>query len=121
METSSYILVGCVAMAGYSLPSIVAFIRQHPATPRITALNLCLGWTVIGWIAAFFWATTSRHHHRYRLMTVSARADQPESSAIRAVTRPCASVPRQPGLTAHAGPRIPLCDGASHPVGPTTR
>ena len=104
-------------MAGYALPSIVAFIRQHPATPRITALNLCLGWTVIGWIAAFFWATTSRRHYRYRLMTVSARAAQPKSSAPETVTRPSGSVPQHPGLVALDRSPMALGEGSSHPAG----
>lgn len=38
----------------YLLPSIAA--RGHPRFARILIVNLFLGWTVIGWILAMFWA-----------------------------------------------------------------
>ncbi len=42
----------------YFVPSIVAYFRSHHNTMAIGALNLLLGWTVIGWIAAMVWALT---------------------------------------------------------------
>jgi hypothetical protein len=117
METSSYVMAGCVAIVGYALPAMVAFIRQHPATPRITALNLCLGWTVIGWVAAFFWATTSRRHYRYRLMTVTSGAPQSTGSAHKAVNRPADSIPLHPGLTPPDNARPYADDATSPPAG----
>jgi hypothetical protein len=40
----------------YFLPAIVAAYRHHPSANAITALNLLLGWTLIGWVAALVWA-----------------------------------------------------------------
>lgn len=43
----------------YFIPGIVASNRGHVNATAITALNLLLGWTLIGWILALVWALTS--------------------------------------------------------------
>ena len=43
----------------YFIPSIVASRRKHPNSTPIMVLNLFLGWTVIGWVAALIWSLTS--------------------------------------------------------------
>jgi uncharacterized membrane protein len=40
----------------YFAPSIVAWERKHYSEGTIFLLNLCLGWTVIGWFVCLFWA-----------------------------------------------------------------
>jgi len=45
-----------LAVAGYFLPFLVADHRKHKNLPAIFALNLLLGWTGVGWIAAAVWA-----------------------------------------------------------------
>jgi hypothetical protein len=40
----------------YFIPSFAANYRGHPSMGQIFLLNLLLGWTVIGWLAAFVWA-----------------------------------------------------------------
>jgi hypothetical protein len=47
-------------IAAYMLPSIVAHARQQPNLAAILALNVLLGWTVIGWVIALVWALTVR-------------------------------------------------------------
>jgi len=42
----------------YFVPSIIAFVRHHHNQWAIFALNLLLGWTVLGWIGAFVWSLT---------------------------------------------------------------
>jgi len=42
----------------YFFPSIIAFGRQHHQQWAILVLNLFLGWTLIGWVAALVWAAT---------------------------------------------------------------
>lgn len=42
----------------YFLPSVVAASRGHHNTGAIIALNILLGWLVIGWIIAFVWSLT---------------------------------------------------------------
>ncbi|VWD56299.1 hypothetical protein BCO71171_05976 [Burkholderia contaminans] len=53
----------------YFIPAIIAFRRRHHNRTAITALNVLLGWSVIGWIAAFVWALTA--------VTVQANANGP--------------------------------------------
>ena len=43
----------------YFLPTVVAALRKHRQTGAIAALNILLGWTVLGWIGAFVWSLTS--------------------------------------------------------------
>ena len=44
---------------GYLLPTSVAGWRHHPNGAPIFLLNLFFGWTVIGWVAALMWASSS--------------------------------------------------------------
>ncbi|MDR3471603.1 MAG: superinfection immunity protein [Devosia sp.] len=55
------LLVFVVFMLGmYVLPTIVAAVRKHRQLAPIALLNLVLGWSVIGWIAAMVWSLTSQ-------------------------------------------------------------
>jgi len=47
-----------VAAVLYFLPAICAARRQHNDVGAIVALNILLGWTVLGWIASFCWSLT---------------------------------------------------------------
>jgi len=38
------------------IPTFVAFARGHPQRAGIFILNLLLGWTGIGWLAALIWS-----------------------------------------------------------------
>jgi hypothetical protein len=49
---------GLVLAALYFIPAFVAGCRGHRNTGAIVALNLLLGWTIIGWIGALVWACT---------------------------------------------------------------
>ncbi len=42
----------------YLVPTADAYDRANPHALRISLLNVCLGWTVFGWIAAFVWSRT---------------------------------------------------------------
>jgi Superinfection immunity protein len=46
--------------AAYALPALLAFYRRHGRAEAIAILNLLLGWTVVGWLAALAWALRSR-------------------------------------------------------------
>lgn len=41
------------------LPSIIAIIRRHHNRLGIVALNVLLGWTIVGWAAALVWSLTT--------------------------------------------------------------
>jgi hypothetical protein len=43
----------------YFLPAIIAYNRNHHNSTSIFLLNLLLGWSGIGWIAAIIWAFTA--------------------------------------------------------------
>ena len=47
-----------IALVLYFLPAIVAYRRRHQNESAIIVLNLLLGWTLLGWIAALVWAST---------------------------------------------------------------
>ncbi|ROM94674.1 hypothetical protein BK658_17670 [Pseudomonas brassicacearum] len=42
--------------AFYMLPTIEAWLREHPNLTSIALLNLFLGWTLLGWVAALVWS-----------------------------------------------------------------
>lgn len=43
----------------YFWPSLIAGDRRHPNAWPILVLNLFLGWTLIGWVAALIWSLTA--------------------------------------------------------------
>jgi hypothetical protein len=54
METLVEIFV--ISTALYLIPTWVALWRGHRQRLAIFALNLCGGWTAIGWVGALVWA-----------------------------------------------------------------
>ena len=53
------LLLVLIGLALYLLPDIVAFSRHHRQATAIFVLDLLLGWTFLGWIAALVWALTN--------------------------------------------------------------
>ncbi len=45
-----------IAPLFYFFPTIEAMFRRHPNAGAIAALNLFLGWSLIGWVIALVWA-----------------------------------------------------------------
>ena len=54
----------------YFLPAIIG--RDKSDATGIFLLNLFLGWTLIGWVAAFIWAIASEGPHHVRYVPASA-------------------------------------------------
>lgn len=52
-------LVIALLLVLYFVPSMVALAREHHNTGAICALNLLLGVTVVGWVAALVWSLTN--------------------------------------------------------------
>lgn len=48
------------AFVVYMLPSFIAYFRKHHNVNAITVLNLFLGWTFLGWVAALVWSATAK-------------------------------------------------------------
>jgi hypothetical protein len=47
-----------IVLSIYFLPATIAINRDHYNAKAIGALNLILGWTILGWLFAFIWAWT---------------------------------------------------------------
>lgn len=54
------IAVWLISIVFYFLPSLIAVIRKVPNTGSTIVVNLFLGWTLIGWVAALAMAVRSR-------------------------------------------------------------
>jgi hypothetical protein len=56
-DSTATILMLMAIVLIYMLPTFVAFAREHPRRHDIAVVNILFGWTLIGWIAVFLWAT----------------------------------------------------------------
>ena len=52
------------AAALYAAPTLIAWRRQHRDVLALGALNLFLGWTFVGWVAALVWAVMAAESPR---------------------------------------------------------
>jgi hypothetical protein len=52
-------VLGTILLGLYFLPLIVAAMRSHAQTGPIAVVNILLGWTLVGWVAAMAWACTT--------------------------------------------------------------
>lgn len=59
MEAGITILI-IVLFEIYFLPSVISFNRDQPNRFAILALNLFLGWTLLGWVVSLVWSLTAR-------------------------------------------------------------
>lgn len=57
--TAGAVMLTIIGFVVYFLPTINAKSRKHPSRGGIFALNLFLGWTFIGWVAAVVWSASS--------------------------------------------------------------
>ena len=53
------VIGGLLSLAFYFVPTIVAFAARRRQAWLIALLNLLLGWTMTGWLAALIWALVS--------------------------------------------------------------
>ena len=56
-QFTPYILLALVLLI-YFMPSVIGYLQAHQKRVAIFELNLCLGWTVVGWVASIVWACT---------------------------------------------------------------
>jgi hypothetical protein len=54
-----YVAAGCAAI--YLLPVLIAVARRVPDIGSVAAINVLLGWTLVGWAAALAMALRSAH------------------------------------------------------------
>ncbi len=55
-STTSILMLMAIALI-YMLPTIIAFGREHRRRQNVVLVNVILGWTLIGWVAVFLWAS----------------------------------------------------------------
>ena len=54
-------LVSIIVLVLYFAPTIVAVARGHHGALGVFALNLLLGWTLLGWAGALVWVIAEEH------------------------------------------------------------
>ncbi len=59
MNENSLFISYVIIIGLYFFPFFIALGKRHHNTEAIGALNLLLGWTVLGWVGAFVWACTA--------------------------------------------------------------
>jgi hypothetical protein len=57
LGNTTTILMLLLVVLIYMLPTLIAFGREHPRRQDVAIVNILLGWTLIGWIAVFLWAS----------------------------------------------------------------
>jgi hypothetical protein len=60
------ILLFVLTVYMYFLPSTIAKNRDHNNCTAITALNITLGWTFLGWVIALVWSLTENTYYNTR-------------------------------------------------------
>ncbi|HTQ35144.1 MAG TPA: superinfection immunity protein [Stellaceae bacterium] len=55
-STSTVLMLMAIVLL-YMLPTIIAVGRGHPRRQDLAVANILFGWTLIGWIAVFLWAS----------------------------------------------------------------
>ncbi len=61
MSIIKIMLIGAAIL--YFVPSVIAFIRRKRNFKAIAALNLLLGWSFLGWVAALIWSLLEDANH----------------------------------------------------------
>jgi type VI protein secretion system component VasK len=92
-------LVVVAALIVYLVPSLEADAREHDDALAITLLNVLLGWTVIGWIAAWRAARSPAGAARLSHVARRARLAVAHATVERIVrhSRQCAPFAQQTG------------------------
>jgi hypothetical protein len=53
-------VIGVISVFGvYFMPIIIALLRGRHRAGSVAMVNVFLGWTVIGWLLALVWASSS--------------------------------------------------------------
>ena len=61
MDDTAFIWI--VILWIYFLPALLAWKNHHRQSSAIFAVNLLLGWCMLGWIGALVWALYREHEH----------------------------------------------------------
>ena len=72
---AGFIYLG-VAFIVYFVPTFIASRRDHPNGTSIILLNLFLGWTFIGWLAALIWSASAITPQQEKVVAAPAAEDK---------------------------------------------
>lgn len=89
-----------LGLALYLLPTIIGFRKRNAGA--IFALNLLLGWTLVGWVVALVWALTVE--------------DAPNAIVIQPSNVQTVSAWRCPRCSALVDPRDSFCRGCGDKI-----
>jgi hypothetical protein len=73
-----FAVLGTIGLAIYFAPSIVAINRSHRQRAPIIALNLFLGWTLVGWVISLAMASSASSPAPVVVQTLAASALPPD-------------------------------------------
>jgi hypothetical protein len=59
-----HLLILLIFIPSYFVPTFIALSRKKSNTLSIFALNLLLGWSLIGWAGALIWALSNKESNR---------------------------------------------------------
>jgi hypothetical protein len=90
-------VVSVAAVSVYLAPAMIADVRNRSDAFAISLVNILLGWTVVGWIAALMWAQ---------------RTDNEDVSRVVASRRRSRARTTIEKIVAHAKSDAPLAGGA---------
>jgi fucose permease len=69
-------VLGVIALVScYFMPTIIALMRDKHGAGVVALVNFFLGWTVIGWLLAFVWASSgkSKSEQKERISMLGTR------------------------------------------------
>lgn len=64
-------------IGAYFLPTIIAMVRKVVNVGSVAAINICLGWTLIGWAVALAMACRTNPPHAYNWQAQSPPLQPP--------------------------------------------
>jgi len=56
-DNTVFVIILLLCLIIYMLPTLIAYARDIPSRQTVTVVNIILGWTLIGWLICFLWAT----------------------------------------------------------------
>lgn len=101
------IFLTVIVIATYFLPWIVAHQRCHHNENSIALLNLFLGWTVIGWLAAIIWSASEVRQESSTNKTAAASAEPAPTPETHVKCPDCAELVRKEAkICKHCGCKL---------------
>ena len=56
-DNTLFVILLLLCLIIYMLPTLIAYARDIPSRAALTVVNIVFGWTLIGWLVCFLWAT----------------------------------------------------------------